>query len=193
MPIEQITITGYRFQCDRCPDTATPPARNVATLRALYPGWQLPDADGHGATLCPACAGNEPQRARRVPGKSLREALALPLGAALLWPAFWATAQSVSVGDALTAADWLTMRYDPTGQPRQTYAAIGAALGISANRARAMVLRATHRMRAELRWIEERAAAFNAHCGDLHNADFEVCSNARCRAVVAEEKRRGLL
>ena len=27
------------------------------------------------------------------------------------------------------------------------------------------------------RWIYR---AFEGHCGDLHNADFEVCSNPRC-------------
>ena len=51
-------------------------------------------------------------------------------------------------------------------------------------------------------WLERRADVFNVHCGQDsygrmigagHNADFEVCDNLDCKAVVAEEIRRGLL
>jgi hypothetical protein len=42
-------------------------------------------------------------------------------------------------------------------------------------------------------WSTRRAAAFERHCAELHGADFEVCDDPQCRAVVEEEVCRGLL
>lgn len=41
-------------------------------------------------------------------------------------------------------------------------------------------------------WQSFRAEAFDRHCAELHDTDFEVCPNPQCRAVVVEEVRRGL-
>lgn len=42
-------------------------------------------------------------------------------------------------------------------------------------------------------WNIRRAFAFQRHCDELHNADFEVCADPQCRAIVEEEVRRGEL
>lgn len=184
MPIETVTINATRYQCDRCP-TATRSERNAQTLAALNPGWTLTNA----ATLCPRCSRTD--NARRIPGKSLRAMFGATLGDPLDVASVWRVAAGVAVNADLVAADALEMRFTPVGDVRQTYTAIGAALGISANRARALVLHAVYRCRSEMRWMAERAAAFDEHCARHHHADFEVCSESRCRSVVAEEKRRG--
>lgn len=187
MPIEYVTTQQPRYQCDRC-EAHTRAERNAQTLAALNPGWSLP-SEANGATLCPDCANTD--RARRVPGKSLRSMLNVALGESFGAFEFWRLAETIAATADLTAADVLRMRFAVNGHVRQTYADIGSALGVSANRARAMVMRAVYRCRAELRWINERCAAFDEHCANHHHADFEVCGAARCRDVVAEEKRRG--
>ena len=41
-------------------------------------------------------------------------------------------------------------------------------------------------------WRALRADTFDRHITELHPADFEVCRDLQCRAVVVEEVRRGL-
>lgn len=147
MPIEIVTITATRYQCDHC-ETATRAERNTQTLAALNPGWSLPSAES-GATICPDCAGID--RERRLPGKSLRTMLDVALGDAFSAFEFWRTAETIAATADLTAADVLRMRFAVNGHVRQTYGDIAEALGVSVNRVRAMVLRAVHRVRAVMR------------------------------------------
>lgn len=149
MPIEYTPIPGWRFQCDRCPDVATKPARDIRTLRAINPGWTAPEPGASGPTLCPACSGCEPRR--HLSGKTLRETLGVHLWEPFDQFTFWRAAEAVNGGDNLTAADVLRMRFTFGGEVRQTYADIGAALGVSGTRARALVLRAVYRVRAVMR------------------------------------------
>lgn len=42
-------------------------------------------------------------------------------------------------------------------------------------------------------WPDRLTAAYNRHCAEKHNQEYESCDDVECEAAVAEEIHLGLL